>query len=55
LIQSDETSAQKIGCRQTAHDRFFKKVFGRGNVAAELLRCYLPPEIVSAAATRRRK
>jgi len=33
--------------RQTPHDRFFKKVFGRGNVAAELLRCYLPPEIVS--------
>jgi predicted transposase/invertase (TIGR01784 family) len=33
--------------RQTPHDRFFKKVFGRGNVAAELLRCYLPPEVVS--------
>jgi predicted transposase/invertase (TIGR01784 family) len=32
--------------RQTPHDRFFKKVFGHGNVAAELLRHYLPPEVV---------
>jgi len=33
--------------RPTPHDRFFKKVFGRSNVAAELLRCYLPSEIVA--------
>jgi predicted transposase/invertase (TIGR01784 family) len=37
---------RKKSARQTPHDRFFK-VFGRSNVAAELLRCYLPPEIVA--------
>jgi predicted transposase/invertase (TIGR01784 family) len=41
-----KTAAGK-GRRQTPHDRFFKKVFGRGKVAAELLRCYLPPDLVA--------
>ena len=30
------------------HDKFFKEIFGRADIAAEFMANYLPPEVVAA-------